>query len=270
MCPVSGDAVQALSEQPRSGISGGCHPALGPRPLLATLGNKLLDLSREHCLRWSCGSLCVCKSSFGLDRTCEQARGSHQDSVKVNSGECCRPVSPPVRALPAPWGPAREDGGGARLPLFRPHLWPELIQSPPLFLGLEGRLGREASPVDGLRPAAATMSPRVWTVVLAARVQPLQMWAGESGASPLEAAGPPALSPTPHISESLSQDAQESLVVLPGSHMAIPGFQPAARCGSLGRDQETPRAAPRPPALELKRNTSRGLRPQKEAFALER
>lgn len=96
------------------------------------------------------------------------------------------------------------------------------------------------------------------------------MWAGESGASPQRPLVRTALPPTPHISGSLSQDAQESHVVLPGSHMATPGFQPAACCGSPGRDQETPLAALRPRSLELVRNTSRGLCPQKEAFALER
>lgn len=117
VCPISGDAVPASSEQPPSGILRGSCPALGPRPLLAALRDKLRDSSSEHCLRWTHWTPCVCKFSFSLDRPCEQARGSHQESVKANSEGRRRPVSLLGRALPAPWGPCwrREDGGGVRL-----------------------------------------------------------------------------------------------------------------------------------------------------------
>lgn len=129
--------VQALSEQPRPGARG-CHPALGPAS--ACHLERALDLPREHYLRWSCGSSCVCKSSFGLDRPASRHGSPGFSEGKLR--ECRWPVSPPVRAF-QPSGPCTR-GQRREAPSSGPLApWPELIQSLLCFWALKaGWAGR--------------------------------------------------------------------------------------------------------------------------------
>ena len=106
--------VRALSKQPRSGVSRARRPALGPRPLLATLGDELRDLSREHGPRWTRGTLCLqvqlwpgpdprAGTWLALGFSEGKLRGMPSAHVPAGQGFAC------------PLGPLLERGGGARL-----------------------------------------------------------------------------------------------------------------------------------------------------------